>query len=194
MIKKIKIFLASSKELQMDRERFELEVYRKSKIWIDKGIFLHLDIWEDLPSQMSDTRTQDVYNQFVEGSDLFILLAHTKVGIYSAEEFEKAFGAFKSTQKPFIFTYFKETTLAEEPSLKEFKSRLQALGHFYNTFRNTDDLWSQFNKELDRLLLNGFDRNDWKNENKNKTTTVHSQGATIKNQFIGGNFDNPTFN
>lgn len=102
--------MASSKELLVDRERFEQEVYRKAKMWIDKGVFLHLHIWEDLSSRMSGTRSQDEYNKLVAGSDLFVLLADTKVGMYTKEEFEKAFGEFKSTQKPFIFIYFKETT------------------------------------------------------------------------------------
>lgn len=194
MTKKIKIFLASSKELLVDRERFEQEVYRKCKMWVGKGVFLHLDIWEDLSSRMSGTRSQDEYNKLVGDCVLFVLLAHTKVGIYTAEEFEKAFGVFKATQKPFIFTYFKEPTSIAEPSLQEFKDRLQVLGHFYDTFSNTDDLWNRFNKELDRLLLDGFARNDWKSGEKKPEITVNNHEANIKNQFIGGNFDNTTFN
>ena len=102
-MKKIKIFLASSNELKAEREKFEIEVYRKCKTWFDQGIFLHLDIWEDLSARMSDTRSQDEYNKNIEGADLFVLMAYSKVGMYTAEEFDKAFGSFKNTKKPFIF-------------------------------------------------------------------------------------------
>ena len=105
-MRKIKIFLASSNELKVDREKFEIEVYRKCKAWFDQSIFLHLDIWEDLSARMSGTRSQDEYNKKIKEAELFVLLAYSKVGMYTDEEFDNAFGAFKNTQKPFIFTYF----------------------------------------------------------------------------------------
>jgi hypothetical protein len=109
MMKTIKIFLASSFELVAERRQFEIEINRKNKAWHDRGVFLHLDIWEDLPAQMTEGGSQSGYNKYVRAADLFVLLAHSKVGGYIDEEFETAFGIFKSTQKPFIFTYFKAT-------------------------------------------------------------------------------------
>jgi len=159
-MKKIKIFLASSNELKAEREKFEIEIYRKCKAWFDQGIFLHLDIWEDLSARMSGTRSQDEYNKKIEGADLFVLLAYSKVGMYTAEEFDKAFGAFKNTQKPFIFTYFKKTDAETQPSLQKFKERLSALDHFYANYTDFSDLWYQFNKELDRLEKTEFEIND----------------------------------
>ena len=52
-MKKIKLFLASSAKLKADRAQFEIFIYRKCKAWINKGIFLHLDIWEDYLDAMS---------------------------------------------------------------------------------------------------------------------------------------------
>lgn len=39
-MKRIKIFLASSNELVADREKFEIEVYRKCKAWFEKYILI----------------------------------------------------------------------------------------------------------------------------------------------------------
>ncbi len=156
-MRKIKIFLASSNELKSDREQFEIEIYRKTKLWFDKGIFLHLEIWEDLSSKVSLTRSQDEYNSIIKSCDIFILLVHTKFGIYSAEEFEIAFGSYHAQQKPFIFTYFKLSDQDRLPSVMEFEQKLNALGYFYNQYPNFDHLWNSFNTELDRLLLNDFD-------------------------------------
>lgn len=158
-MKTIRIFLASSIELADDRRRFETEIYRKHKLWAVKGTSLHLDIWEDLTARMSATRLQDEYNTKVREADLFVLLAYSKVGMYTAEEFETAFGAFQTRKKPFIFTYFKTGAVAVEPSLQQFKDRLAALGHFYSQYESFSDLWLQFNRELDRLLLADFEEN-----------------------------------
>ncbi|WP_411728391.1 hypothetical protein [Methyloglobulus sp.] len=158
-MKKIKLFLASSAELKPERGKFELEIYRKCKAWFDNGIFLHLDIWEDLSARMSLAGSQAEYNKFVEAADLFVLLAYSKVGMYTAAEFEKAFGQFKSTQKPFIFTYFKTDPASPDASLDQFKQKIHDLGHFYSPFADSNDLWNQFNKELERLETNDFVEN-----------------------------------
>jgi len=191
-MKKITIFLASSNELKPDRERFEIEVYRKCKAWFDEGIFLHLDIWEDLSARMSRLRSQDEYNDRIKKVDIFLLLASNKVGMYTAEEFDSAFGAFRASAKPFIFTYFRETTGATDPSLQKFKNKLSSLGHFYSGYSDVDDLWNQFNKELDRLKQDDFEKNEWEDDHS-RSIHVDNQNASIKNQFIGGTFDNPTF-
>lgn len=183
-MQKIKIFLASSNELKVDRDQFEIEIYRKCKAWFDKQIFLHLDIWEDLSARMSSGGSQSEYNKFVKESDLFVFLAYTKVGMYTAEEFEKAFGQFQSTQKPFIFTYFKTSDLPVDDSLPKFKEKLSELGHFYSPFKDNNDLWNQFNKELERLEINKF-----KKFEQQGTTSNISEIAGDKNINIQGTKD-----
>ena len=163
-MKKIKLFLASSNTLVDTRRRFELEIYRKCKLWFEQGVFLHLDVWEDLSARMSEGRSQDEYNEKIEAADLFVLLASDKVGMYSAEEFDTAFGAFKAKQKPFVFTYFLQDAVPSGSSLELFKKKLSDLGHFYASYKNDDDLWNQFNKELERLQIEQF---------KNKKPAVH---------------------
>lgn len=174
-MKKINIFLASSKELLSEREYFEREIYRKCKVWFERGVFLHLDIWEDLSARMTMTGSQSQYNQFVRTADLFVLLAYTKVGMYTAEEFDAAFGQFRSTQKPFIFTYFKASGgVITDSSLTAFQQKLSELKHFYSTFRDQHDLWLQFNKELDRLEADRFE--EFKHNNGNHGNRMIIQG------------------
>ncbi len=152
-MKKIKIFLASSNELENERRQFEIEIYRKTKMWFDKGIFLHLDVWEDLSARLTKKGSQNEYNKLIEEADIFILLAHSKVGMYTAEEFRVAFGQFQILEKPFIYTYFKEIHSDNQDSLDEFKNELETLKHYYSYFTDFHDLWNQFNKELDRLAM-----------------------------------------
>ena len=192
-MKKITLFLASSAELKPEREHFEIEIYRKCKVWFDRGLFLHLDIWEDLSARMAADGSQSEYNKKVQAADLFILLVYSKVGMYTSEEFEKAFGQFKATQKPFIFTYFKTPDgIVTDPSLAEFHQKLKDLKHFYCPFKDAYDLWNQFNKELERLEADEFAA--FNSQSERAGIKVNNEGANIKNQFTGGTFDNPTFN
>jgi hypothetical protein len=110
---------------------------RISKDWIGKGVFLELVIWEDFLDAVSKTRLQDEYNQAIRDSDLFVWLFSTKVGKYTEEEFESAFGQFQATNRPFIFTYFKDTEISTDTanksdlmSLWPFQEKLRALGHY----------------------------------------------------------------
>lgn len=173
-MKKINIFLASSNELKPERINFEIEIYRKCKSWFNKGIFLQLDIWEDMSARMSVTGSQSEYNKFVKEADLFVFLAYSKVGMYTGEEFEHAFGEFNSIQKPFIYTYFKTAAdnLVVDDSLAAFKKKLHELKHFYANFNDSNDLWNQFNKELERLEADGF------TENKRPEATAGASNIT----------------
>lgn len=194
-MKKVKIFLASSSELKEDRRLFEMEIYRKCKVWIDMGIFLHLDIWEDLSARMSNKgHSQADYNEVIKQSDILILLAYTKVGMYTAEEFEAAYGLFQKTEKPFIFIYFKDgaintgSTTPEMSTLLNFKKRISDLGHFPGNCNDFNDLWNQFNKELDRLERNGFSEIPDKQDQQKK-----GDMQSLKTKMINITGDNKSF-
>ena len=158
-----KIFLASSSELKEDRKEFEIFINRKNKEWVDKGVFLKLIVWEDFLDAVSKTRLQDEYNREIRQCDVFVMLFFTKVGKYTAEEFETAFGQFQATHKPFIFTYFKDAEIStgsanrnDLTSLWAFQDKLDELGHFQTVYKNTEGLLFHFNQQLDKLVASGF--------------------------------------
>ncbi|MBK6714515.1 MAG: hypothetical protein IPG57_05300 [Burkholderiales bacterium] len=128
-----------------------------------RGVFLELVQWEDFLDAMSATRLQDEYNRALLGCELFVMLFRSKVGVYTAEEFGKAFGQFKETGRPLIWTYFHKTgidldsvSLEELTSLKLFQQRLQALGHFETKYDHCDGLCRRFGAQLDKLDREGF--------------------------------------
>ena len=49
------------------------------------------------------------------------------------------------------------------------------MNHFNSNFNDINDLWNQFNKELDRLESDGFTEN--KRPEKNKGETIITQNA-----------------
>jgi hypothetical protein len=158
-----RIFLASSEELLADRDAFELRISRISKDWRREGVDLEVDRWEHFLDAMSATRLQDEYNAAILKCDVFVMLFWTKVGQYTEEEFNTAFGQFKTTKKPFIYTYFKNevgasrsNNPANEKSLLAFKEKLKLLGHFYTPYKNIEGLQLHFRGQLDMLRANGF--------------------------------------
>ncbi|MBL4660550.1 MAG: tetratricopeptide repeat protein, partial [Alcanivoracaceae bacterium] len=147
-MKIIKIFLASSYELKADRKKFVHKINRLNKSLADKDLFIHLEIWEELSAQMSPTCSQDEYNKKIKQADLFVLLAYRKVGMYTEEEFNIAHAEFMHRRKPQIICYFKNIRTNIQPSLTAFKKRLKQLGYFPPNYTNFDNLWIQFNEEL----------------------------------------------
>ncbi len=90
-MQKIKLFLASSSELENDRKEFEIFINRKNKEWVAQEVFLELVVWEDFLDAVSKTRLQDEYNQAIKECELFVMLFFTKVGQYTEEEFYSVF-------------------------------------------------------------------------------------------------------
>ena len=155
----IKIFLASSRELAVDRNEFEIFINRENKKMIEQNTFLHLEIWEDFIDAMSSSRLQDEYNKAVEGADIFVSLFFTKAGKYTEEEFETAYKKFIENGKPLVYTYFKNSNIntsdinrGDINSLLRFKDKLKELGHFPTEYENADQLKNHFRNQLDKLL------------------------------------------
>lgn len=157
--KVIKIFLASSSELELDRKEFEIFINRENKQLNRIGIFIELIIWEDFIDSMSRKKLQSEYNLAIAESDIFVSLFFTKVGKFSEEEFEVAFGNFKKNGKPLVYTYFKndKTILNRNSDIDSkvaFEKKLQKLGHYKTIYKNTEDLKYQFKMQLQKVLPN----------------------------------------
>lgn len=187
-MQKIRIALASSSELKEDRNGFEIFINRKNKELFKRKIFLELIIWEDFLDAVSKTRLQDEYNKAISSAEIFVMLFFTKVGKYTEEEFENAFKSFQNTNRPFIFTYFKDALISSGQitndiiSLLNFKRKLSDLGHFYSTFKTIEELTAKFNSQLQKLEDESFLK---------LTESLNAETVENKiNQFHSGSGDN----
>ncbi len=160
-VKDISIFLASSKELAVERNEFEIFINRENKRLRSQGIFLNLEKWEDFIDAMSKTRLQDEYNRTIEHADIFISLFHTKVGKYTEEEFDTAYKQLQENRNIYIYTYIKNSDIivsindlehTDTHSLADFRRKLNDLGHFPAEFTDIGDLKFQFKSQLDKIL------------------------------------------
>ncbi len=110
---------------------------------------------------IANTRLQDEYNKVVAQSDIILCLFATKMGKYTEEEFEVAHAHFKEAGKPkYIYTFFKEVQVSASDmgivedlvSLKDFREKLDELGHFYTSYKSIEDLNRQLKNQLDRII------------------------------------------
>jgi hypothetical protein len=152
----IKIFLASSSELQDDRDKFEQRIRQHNDDLVKEGCHLQIVRWENFFNAMSEIRLQNEYNEAIRNCDVFVSLFSTKVGQFTEEEFDVAHVRFSTTRKqPLIYTFFKEATVTtrnwkkeDHDSLERFQNKLKGFGHYPTYYKNDDDLNLQFLQQL----------------------------------------------
>lgn len=150
-MKVIKIFLASSEEMDYDRMVFGNLIRRLDDVYEKRGIRLKLFEWEDYDSAFNDRRKQDEYNENVRESDIFLALFHKKAGQFTIEEFDVASETFKAKSSPKVYAYLKDLKPGEEVSkeLEEFKRRMfDEMGHYWCRYDTRDSLQLQFVMQL----------------------------------------------
>ena len=155
----IKIFFASSSELEDDRNSFELYLRQENDRMRKQGIYLEMFRWENFLDAMSETRLQDEYNKAIRSCDIFVSLFKTKTGKYTEEEFDVAHATFKDSGKPLIYTYFMRFDVPNDRRLRaalnslwDFQEKLSALRHFHTEYTSISDLQLQFRRQLDKLI------------------------------------------
>ena len=187
----IRIFLASSEELENDRNAFGNLVRKLDKIYEKRGIRIELIEWEDCDAAYNDRRKQDEYNDQVRASDMFLALFHTKAGKYTIEEFNVATEEFRRTgKKPKNYVYCRDLQPGDEESaeLKEFKKRLfDEMGHYWSRYNNRDSMQLHFVMQLQLVENSSID--DLKVE-RGEVRMGEMTVARMDNlQFAAGNED-----
>jgi hypothetical protein len=159
LMRKIKIFLASSSELKNERDQFELLIGRENKRWVTEGVFLELVIWEDFRARLSADGMQAEYNLAVQQADIFVMLFFSKVGPHTKAEFDAALSSFRERGKPHIYTYYKDAPMqlggvdeADLLSLLDFRRTLSQLGHYPTVYPSTDWMLLHFRRQLEDHL------------------------------------------
>lgn len=160
-MKKVRVFIASSAELDEDKRMFDLYFSEKNKLYREKNIDFDQKTWKDFDSSIAESRLQERYNEYITKCDIVIFLFHTKLGRYTKEELEVATRIFKENKfrKPKIYVYFKEDGANE--SLQDFKEYCESkLGHFCDLYSDYNDLMIKFDKQLLILENEGYIKSD----------------------------------
>ena len=156
-MKTIKIFLASSEELENDRKEFGNLIRRLDDIYFRRGVHLQLIMWEDLDFAYNNHRKQDEYNEAIRQCDVFIALFYKQAGKYTLEEFDVAKQENLKRKLPQVIIYCRDLLEndVESAALADFKQQLdKELGHFWGRYGTNDKLHLDFVLWLQRSTIN----------------------------------------
>ena len=140
-MKTIKIFLASSEELNDDREAFVNLIRKLNKSFEKRGICIEVTDGDDY---------NDTQNKELRSSEIFLALFHKDANKSVIQEFDTAKEEFKKRSFPKSYVYCKDIKEGEVESveLKEFKKRVTNLGFNCNNFANKEILKVLFTQQL----------------------------------------------
>ena len=146
----IKVFLASSEELRIERLEFDSLFNHLNRIFRPRGIYLELSKWEYLDSSMGQKHKQEEYNDELKTCEMCMVLYWTKFGEYTEQELMTAYNELKEGRNPRkLYVFFKETGEIT-PELQSFKESFATeFGHFYCKFENVDTIRLHFLLQLE---------------------------------------------
>lgn len=146
----IKIFLASSKELELERDKFASLINQLNRIFKRRGLELELVIWEYLDSSMSKKRKQDEYNEELRQCEICLVVFWNVFGDYTKEEFKIAYDGLCAGNNPKrLYVFFKEPAQMSVDMSSFKNSFADKYGHFYSVFDNADTLKLNFLLQLE---------------------------------------------
>jgi hypothetical protein len=163
MLKKYKVFLASSGELAQERKEIALMISRQNNKWTEQDLYIELVVWEDLLHSFRGERIQDYFNEEMLKCDIVIALFYRKVGQFTEEEFRLAYENLKKGAKPnFLFVFFKSGAITIEDAteslddlvkIKKLKEEIKEQEQIYITFNSIEDLTRKLKEQLEQAIL-----------------------------------------
>lgn len=142
----IKVFIASSKELHIERLEFTDMIVQLDQALEPRGIRIEPVKWEYHDASMGAERKQTEYNNKLRECEMCLVLYWNEFGVYTKEEFDTAYESLKAGRNPQkLYIYFKEPATDIKPELEGFKASFATdYGHFYCTFENVDTMRLNF--------------------------------------------------
>ena len=144
-MKKIKVFIASSEELRLERLEFVDMIQYLNRIIKPHDLEIDPIKWEYLDASMGPIHKQEEYQKELKTCEMCLVLYWTQFGDYTKSELDVAYTELCAGRNPKkLYVYFKDS---EEitPELKTFKDSFPTnYGHFYCRFENVDTLKINF--------------------------------------------------
>ena len=135
----IKVFLASSCELEGHREAFTIMTLDLNGIYKHRGLNIDPVIWEFQSSAMNEPEKQAEYDQKIRESDIFIAFFYTTAAKYTKRELGVAYESYCKYGKPEIQVYMRQRE--EGIEMDEF---LKEIDLKYSSFKDTYSHFDMF--------------------------------------------------
>jgi formylglycine-generating enzyme required for sulfatase activity/translation elongation factor P/translation initiation factor 5A len=155
----IKIFLASSNDLQEERNAIELMVSRENEKIESTGVKFKVVRWEQLLQAFQPKRVQDFFNKEMLECQVMIALFYNRLGKFTLEEFQTAVNSFKQGKNPrYIVVFFKPVRVSIDEiddqilKIKALKQNIEQHEQIYCTYENLDELKNKLKEQMDLLV------------------------------------------
>jgi radical SAM protein with 4Fe4S-binding SPASM domain len=163
-LKEIRIFIASSSELEEERNAMKDYINKESNDLFEYNLHLFPELWELKSREFEDERKQNAFNKSLLESDVVIFMFGKKVGKYTKEEFDLACKNKNEINKPnHILAYFKnviiETGKSDQTDVNNLNDVFilkkhidENLKQVYDTFNTKYELGLKVSNELSRII------------------------------------------
>ena len=132
-MKTVKVFIASSEELRLERLEIADMIQQLNRILKPRGV------------EIDPLDNHEEYHRELQNCEICLVLYWTRLEDYTKNELDTAYSELRANRNPQkLYVYFKDT---EEitPELKAFKeSFATAYGHFFCRFENVDTMKLNF--------------------------------------------------
>ena len=149
-MKDIRIFVASSKELEKERNYLAFLVLAKEDEFAKRGLRVRLAKWEYVDPKMTEARTEDRYLDEMYNCDAALVLFRDIAGMYTREELDKALareheGCSRLKMHQILFA------ADGKPDSDAAKLRESLLPDSYGIWSGMDELRTAFLSLVDRV-------------------------------------------
>ena len=151
----LRIFIAGAKKLKLERLLLREQL---SKLSNQYNLDIRTVTFEDFQTSLTgkEKGRQEDYNRFIkEKADIVIFVFSSIAGRITEEEFDVAYNAFQTNNKPEIFVYVKKQFFIFDKRLRNIKERFFSENQeYYVEYKNADNLCYLFYSNMSALLHN----------------------------------------
>ena len=145
-MKKIKIFIASSEELDEERNMMAVLANSLNTALVPQGVQVIVVEWGNLDASMDCDHKQEEYRAKLRECEICMVLYWTTFGKYTERVLDVAYEEMKKGNKlQKLFVYFKDSDKEPTKELKEFRDSFPTkYGQCFTQYQNVDTLKAHF--------------------------------------------------
>ena len=150
-MKEIKVFIAGSKSLTVERDaiRSVLQILSNSN---SKKVLIRTYTYEEFDQSLSHEGRQKEYNRFIKSeADYVIFVLDGTVGGITLTEFDIAWKTFTSEKRPGIYVYHKPTNTTSK-GIQDVIGRINQCEQYYTEYSDIENLKLKVESAFRRVI------------------------------------------
>ena len=150
-MKEIKVFIAGSKSLTVERDaiRSVLQILSNNNT---KKVLIRPYTYEEFKTSLSQEGRQKEYNRFIQNeADYVIFVLDGTIGGITLDEFTVAWKTFMSKKRPSIFVYHKPSATIS-PDIQKVIDKINQCGQYYTEYSDIENLKLKIENSFRRII------------------------------------------